>query len=124
MSCFFFLLVADVDTLPTLVFVAREITEASFTTVTPQLQMTKPFTTATCGTISSISCTVFFLIVSNEHIDVFSLFDMGAEYYGFASDITCSFPANGKFTDKQKGIYNAVLAACRAVLEHVKPGTE
>ena len=47
---------------------------------------------------------------------------MGAEYYGFASDITCSFPANGKFTDRQKGIYNAVLAASRAVLAQTKPG--
>lgn len=27
------------------------------------------------------------------------LFDMGANYFGYAADITCSFPANGKFTD-------------------------
>lgn len=47
---------------------------------------------------------------------------MGAEYYCFASDITCSFPANGKFTDRQKGIYNAVLEASRAVIAHIKPG--
>ena len=32
------------------------------------------------------------------------LFDMGGEYYCFCSDITCSYPANGKFTEKQKGI--------------------
>ena len=31
------------------------------------------------------------------------LFDMGGEYYCFCSDITCSYPANGKFTEKQKG---------------------
>jgi hypothetical protein len=37
------------------------------------------------------------------------LFDMGSEYHGYGSDITCSFPANGKFTDDQKIIYNAVL---------------
>ena len=30
------------------------------------------------------------------------LFDMGAEYYCFCSDITCSYPASGKFTEKQK----------------------
>ena len=53
-----------------------------------------------------------------------SLFDMGAEYYCYASDITCSFPANGHFTDDQKIIYNAVLKANRAVMAAMKPGTE
>ncbi|XP_042208348.1 xaa-Pro dipeptidase-like [Homarus americanus] len=50
------------------------------------------------------------------------LFDMGAEYYCYTSDITCSFPANGKFTEDQKAIYNAVLSASHAVMEAVKPG--
>lgn len=51
-----------------------------------------------------------------------SLFDMGGEYYCFASDITCSFPANGKFTQDQKAIYEAVLRSCRAVMSSMKPG--
>nr|CAD7572387.1 unnamed protein product [Timema californicum] len=50
------------------------------------------------------------------------LFDMGASYCGYASDITCSFPANGKFTPDQRNIYNAVLNANTAVMEAVKPG--
>ncbi|XP_042895505.1 xaa-Pro dipeptidase [Parasteatoda tepidariorum] len=50
------------------------------------------------------------------------LFDMGGEYYCYASDITCSFPANGKFRKDQKLIYNAVLASSRAVFKEVKPG--
>ena len=50
------------------------------------------------------------------------MFDMGAEYACYASDISCSFPANGKFTPKQIFIYNAVLAANRAVLNAIKPG--
>jgi len=50
------------------------------------------------------------------------LFDMGAEYYCYASDITCSFPVNGKFTEKQKNIYNAVLKSNRAVQNAMKPG--
>ncbi len=39
------------------------------------------------------------------------LFDMGSEYHGYGSDITTSFPANGRFTADQRMIYNAVLAA-------------
>ncbi|KAK3914010.1 Xaa-Pro dipeptidase [Frankliniella fusca] len=50
------------------------------------------------------------------------LFDMGANYYGYAADITCSFPVNGKFTHDQKFIYNAVLKANRAVMNSAKPG--
>ena len=51
-----------------------------------------------------------------------SLFDMGGEYCCYTSDITCSFPANGKFTEEQKIIYNAVLKASRAVIAAIKPG--
>ena len=50
------------------------------------------------------------------------LFEMGAEYYRFCSDITCSYPANGKFTENQKVIYNAVLDANNAVINAIKPG--
>lgn len=53
---------------------------------------------------------------------LYSLFDMGGEYYRYSSDITCTFPANGVFTEQQKHIYNAVLKANRAVLAAVKPG--
>ncbi|CAH2090434.1 unnamed protein product [Euphydryas editha] len=50
------------------------------------------------------------------------LFDMGGNYAGYAADITCSFPANGKFTDDQKLIYEAVLKARDAVIKEAKPG--
>uniref|UniRef100_A0A1I7UEL2 Xaa-Pro dipeptidase n=1 Tax=Caenorhabditis tropicalis TaxID=1561998 RepID=A0A1I7UEL2_9PELO len=50
------------------------------------------------------------------------LFDMGPEYSCYASDITTSFPANGKFTEKQKVIYNAVLDANLTVLREAKIG--
>lgn len=53
---------------------------------------------------------------------LFSLFDMGGEYYCYGSDITCTFPANGKFTAEQRAVYEAVLKASRAVMEAVKPG--
>jgi len=50
------------------------------------------------------------------------LFDMGSEYYCYCSDITCSWPVNGKFTEDQKIVYNAVLRASRAVFDAIKPG--
>ena len=50
------------------------------------------------------------------------LFDMGANYFGYCADITCSFPANGKFTEDQRLVYNAVLAASLAVMNAAKEG--
>ncbi|MCH97494.1 xaa-Pro dipeptidase-like, partial [Trifolium medium] len=51
-----------------------------------------------------------------------ALLDMGAEYHFYASDITCSYPINGKFTSDQSLIYNAVLDAHDAVIASMKPG--
>ncbi|GAY50449.1 hypothetical protein CUMW_126740 [Citrus unshiu] len=51
-----------------------------------------------------------------------ALLDMGAEYQFYGSDITCSFPVNGKFTSDQSLIYNAVLKAHNAVINAMKPG--
>lgn len=50
------------------------------------------------------------------------MFDMGGEYYCYASDITCTFPSTGRFTPRQKVMYEATLKANRAVLNAVKPG--
>lgn len=51
-----------------------------------------------------------------------ALLDMGAEYRGYASDITCSFPINGKFSEDQRVIYEGVLAAQKSVMAAMKPG--
>lgn len=51
-----------------------------------------------------------------------ALLDMGAEYHFYGSDITCSFPINGKFTSDQLLIYSAVLDAHDAVISAMKPG--
>ncbi|CAM6085038.1 unnamed protein product [Calypogeia fissa] len=51
-----------------------------------------------------------------------ALLDMGAEYQFFGSDITCSFPINGRFTDDQRVVYGAVLSAQKAVIAKMKPG--
>ncbi|KAH0449502.1 hypothetical protein IEQ34_020194 [Dendrobium chrysotoxum] len=51
-----------------------------------------------------------------------ALFDMGAEYHFYGSDITCSFPVSGKFTNDQAAIYNAVLKAHDSVIKSITPG--
>jgi len=51
-----------------------------------------------------------------------ALLDMGAEYHRYGSDITRSYPVNGKFTEEQKEIYESVLAAQQAVMKAMKPG--
>jgi Xaa-Pro dipeptidase len=48
--------------------------------------------------------------------------DSGAEYHGYASDVTCSYPVNGRFTADQRMVYETVLAANRAVQAAMKPG--
>ncbi len=50
------------------------------------------------------------------------LIDAGAEYAGYASDITRTFPVNGKFSEVQKQLYNIVLAAQLAAIETCKVG--
>ncbi|XP_075903136.1 xaa-Pro dipeptidase [Nelusetta ayraudi] len=52
------------------------------------------------------------------------LFDMGGEYYCYSSDITCSFPANGKFSPDQRAIYEAVLKSSRTVMAAIRPGVK
>lgn len=50
------------------------------------------------------------------------MLDMGAEYYCYTSDVSVSYPANGKFSDDHKKIYNAVYAATQAVMKALRPG--
>ncbi len=50
------------------------------------------------------------------------LFDLGAQYKQYAADISRTYPANGKYTDRQKIIYNIVLKAHNTVIEMMKPG--
>ena len=50
------------------------------------------------------------------------LIDAGAEYQGYAADITRTFPANGKFTHAQREIYSVVLNAQKSVLDMLAPG--
>ncbi len=50
------------------------------------------------------------------------LIDAGAEYQGYAADISRTFPVNGRFTEPQKALYEWVLKAQLAAIKAVKPG--
>ena len=50
------------------------------------------------------------------------LIDAGCELDGYASDITRTFPVNGRFSGPQKAVYELVLAAQQAAIAAVKPG--
>ena len=50
--------------------------------------------------------------------------DVGAQYSGYSADITRTIPANGKFTPRQREIYNIVLGAQNAALAALKPGMD
>ncbi|WP_288222219.1 aminopeptidase P family protein [uncultured Clostridium sp.] len=50
------------------------------------------------------------------------LFDLGAQYKYYNGDISRTFPTNGKFTERQKEVYNAVLKVNNMVISEMKPG--
>lgn len=50
--------------------------------------------------------------------------DVGAQYAGYSADITRTLPANGKFTARQREIYEIVLGAQNASLAAIKPGMD
>jgi Xaa-Pro aminopeptidase len=49
--------------------------------------------------------------------------DVGAQYSGYSADITRTIPSNGKFTPRQREIYEIVLGAQNAALAALRPGT-
>jgi len=70
------------------------------------------------------ACTLHY--ISNDQIiknGDLVLIDAGAEYHYYASDVTRTFPVNGRFTAEQRAIYEIVLAAQLAGIKAVKPGT-
>jgi Xaa-Pro aminopeptidase len=50
------------------------------------------------------------------------LIDFGAEYANYASDVTRTVPVNGKFTKRQREVYDAVLNVQKAAIQMLKPG--
>jgi Xaa-Pro aminopeptidase len=52
------------------------------------------------------------------------LVDAGCEYECYASDITRTFPVNGRFSPEQRAVYEIVLEANEAAITKVKPGND
>ncbi len=50
------------------------------------------------------------------------LMDVGAEYGNYKSDMTRAIPVNGKFTDRQRAVYTAVLRVQREAFKLLRPG--
>ena len=50
------------------------------------------------------------------------LFDIGCEYKNYSSDLSRTIPVNGKFTERQKQCYNAVLQVMKEITKLYRPG--
>ncbi|HAT39815.1 aminopeptidase P N-terminal domain-containing protein [Polynucleobacter necessarius] len=69
------------------------------------------------------SCILHYRAGSNElRSGELCLIDAGCELDGYASDITRTFPVNGRFTSPQRALYDITLAAQEAAIEITKPG--
>ncbi len=69
------------------------------------------------------SCILHYRAGSNElRSGELCLIDAGCELDGYASDITRTFPVNGKFTGPQRALYDITLAAQEAAIAMTKPG--
>ena len=69
------------------------------------------------------ACVLHYIANNQElHDGDLLLIDAGAEYDGYASDITRTFPVNGKFSTEQRAIYDLVLKSQYAAIDAVKPG--
>jgi len=83
---------------------------------------TGPAYTSICG--GGANATVLHYVTNDAKLrdgDLL-LVDAGAEYKGYASDITRTFPVNGRFTEAQRDIYELVLATQVDCVKRARPG--
>ncbi|WP_431163801.1 aminopeptidase P family protein [Flagellimonas beolgyonensis] len=74
---------------------------------------------------SGANANVLHYVVNNQQVkdgDMI-LMDLAAEYANYSSDMTRTIPANGRFTDRQKQVYNAVLRVKDEATKMLVPGT-
>ena len=77
-----------------------------------------------CICASGTNAATLHYILNNRDMESGDLYltDMGIRFLGYCSDISATYPVNGKFTDTQKKIYNIVLKSNRGVIAAMKPG--
>ena len=70
------------------------------------------------------SCTLHYVKNNKQcHDGDLVLIDFGAEYANYAADVTRTVPVNGKFSKRQKDVYNAVLKVQKAAIKLLRPGS-
>lgn len=71
------------------------------------------------------ACVLHYIENNDElHDGDLLLIDAGAELDGYASDITRTFPVNGRFSGEQRALYDVVLEAQQAAFERVRAGNQ
>ena len=73
---------------------------------------------------SGKNATILHYIDNNDTINdgELLLLDLGVNYQNYASDISRTYPANGKYSNRQKQIYELVLKANKETIKFLKPG--
>lgn len=73
---------------------------------------------------SGENATVLHYVENNDIVEEgeLVLFDLGADFEHYCGDITRTLPVSGKFTERQKELYNIVLKANQEVIKAMKPG--
>lgn len=73
---------------------------------------------------SGVNGTILHYVDNNNKIgdEDLILFDLGAQYNYYCGDITRTFPVSGRFTERQRAVYNVVLKANEEVTKAAKPG--
>ena len=77
-----------------------------------------------CICASGANAATLHYVLNNRDMEDGDIYltDMGIRFCGYCSDISTTFPVNGKFTEQQAKIYNIVLDANRGVIAAMKPG--
>jgi len=72
------------------------------------------------------NCAILHYVENKDKINDGELYliDAGYECEGYASDVTRTYPANGRFSGDQAAIYQIVLDALNQCIENVKPGVK